>query len=180
MRVISGKYKGKYLQGFDIEGTRPTMDRVKESIFSMIQFEVVDSLFLDLFAGSGAIGIEALSMNAKMCYFIDCNPKAVNTIKKNLNKMEACYKLIKMDCFQALAYFAKENISFDIIFLDPPYNFKEKKRLLDYICNKKIIKNNGLVIFEYDDEDIKTDKLFLLKHKKYGSKKVDIYRKVDN
>ena len=84
VRIISGKYRGKKLQGFDIDGTRPTMDRVKESLFAMIQTELEDSKCLDLFAGSGALGLEALSMGAKSCDFIDHNQIAIKTIKKIL------------------------------------------------------------------------------------------------
>ncbi len=81
MRVISGKYKGKKLIGFDIDGTRPTMDRVKESLFGIIQNKIKDSIVLDLFAGSGSLGIEALSNGAKMCYFVDNNIELINIIK---------------------------------------------------------------------------------------------------
>ena len=85
MRVISGKYKGKKIDGFDIEGTRPTQDRVKESLFGIIQNDIADSICLDLFAGSGNLGIEALSNGASECYFIDNNSKCIDIIKKNLN-----------------------------------------------------------------------------------------------
>ena len=83
VRVISGKYKGRILEGFNINGTRPTMDRVKESMFAMIQNNLKDKVVLDLFAGSGSLGIEALSNGAKLCYFVDNNKIAINTIKKN-------------------------------------------------------------------------------------------------
>ena len=81
MRVISGKYKGKNLIGFDIDGTRPTMDRVKESLFGIIQNYIKDSVILDLFAGSGSLGIEALSNGASNCYFFDNNIQHINKIK---------------------------------------------------------------------------------------------------
>ena len=84
MRVISGRYRGKKLRGFDIDGTRPTMDRVKESLFGMIQGYVSDSVVLDLFAGSGALGIEAISMGARKCIFIDNNIRCINTINYNI------------------------------------------------------------------------------------------------
>src|SRR5574344_774599 len=84
MRVISGKYKGKYLKGFDIDGTRPTMDRVKESLFGIIQNNIYDSICLDLFAGSGSLGIEALSNGAKKCYFNDSNNEMIKILKLNL------------------------------------------------------------------------------------------------
>lgn len=88
MRIISGKYKGKYITGFDINGTRPTMDRVKESLFGMIQDYISDSSCLDLFAGSGSLGIEALSCGAKECYFVDNNINIINILKKILIQLK--------------------------------------------------------------------------------------------
>ena len=87
MRVISGKYKGLEIKGHDIVGTRPTMDRVKESLFASIQNKVKGSVCLDLFAGTGALGIEALSMGANSCYFIDVNKVATKTLENNLKKL---------------------------------------------------------------------------------------------
>ena len=87
MRVISGLYKGRNLKGFDIDGTRPTMDRVKESIFSSIQNYLDEAICLDLFSGSGNLGIEALSNGADTCYFVDINKKAINTIKENIDSL---------------------------------------------------------------------------------------------
>ena len=88
MRIISGKLKGRIINNYDINGTRPTMDRVKESIFSSIQNYVKDSIFLDLFAGTGNIGIEALSNGSKKVYFIDNNIKAIKAIKDNVKNFE--------------------------------------------------------------------------------------------
>ena len=95
MRVISGKYKGINLDGFNIEGTRPTMDRVKESMFAMIQGSIKNSICLDLFAGSGSLGIEALSNGAKYCYFIDNSNDIYKILKANLAKIkDDNYKII--------------------------------------------------------------------------------------
>ena len=88
MRVISGKYKGKTLMGFNIDGTRPTMDRIKESLFGIIQNKIKDSIVLDLFAGSGSLGIEALSNGAKECYFVDNNIEPINVLNKNIKDMK--------------------------------------------------------------------------------------------
>ena len=84
MKIISGKYKGRNIEGFDIVGTRPTMDRVKESLFATIQNYIDDSIVLDLFSGSGNLGLEALSEGAKYAYLVDHNFKAVKTINKNI------------------------------------------------------------------------------------------------
>ena len=118
MRIISGKYKGKKLEGFNIEGTRPTLDRVKESLFGMIQTYIQNSQVLDLFAGSGALGLEAISNGAKICYLIDNNKEAIKTIKQNSQNFDEDLKIINIDYKK----FLKEtNEKFDIIFLDPPY-----------------------------------------------------------
>ena len=123
MRIISGKYKGLVLEGFTIDGTRPTMDRVKESLFAMLNTNIEDSICLDLFAGSGNLGLEALSNGAKEVYFIDHNKIAIKTILKNLEKAKINHPewVLKMDFLEALNYFHKQNKKFDIIFLDPPY-----------------------------------------------------------
>ena len=120
MKVISGKYKGRVLKGFDITGTRPTMDRVKESLFGTIQSYVPGSVVLDLFAGSGNLGIEALSEGASFAYLVDSNSKAIKVIKENINNIGITdIEVIHSDYKVALKSF---NNKFDLIFLDPPYN----------------------------------------------------------
>ena len=106
MRVISGKYRGRNIKGFDIDGTRPTMDRVKESIFSTIQNYISESIVLDLFSGSGNLGIEAISNGSKSCYFIDNNSEAIKVINENINslKIDNAYTK-KCDYNEALDYF---------------------------------------------------------------------------
>lgn len=181
MRVISGKYKGKKIEGYDIEGTRPTQDRVKESMFAIIQNELLDSTVLDLFAGSGNLGIEALSNGASLAYFVDINSKCIEILNKNISSINDCdSKVLKMDYKEALSYFNNKNIKFDIIFLDPPYNLE----CLDYILNKIIefdlLLEDGIVVceFEFDNFSSEYMGLELEKDKKYGYKNVRIYRKV--
>jgi len=173
MRVISGKYKGKNILGFDIKGTRPTMDRVKESMFALIQNYIKDAIVLDLFSGSGNLGIEALSNGASICYFVDNNKIAIDTIKKNLIGIENT-TVIKNDCFNALNDL--KNNKFDIIFLDPPYHNNLMNKVLNKIVEYDLLNENGIVVCEYEEGNIETT-LELIKSKKYGSKNVDIYRK---
>ena len=97
MRVISGILKGKNIEGYSISGTRPTMDRVKESVFSTIQDSIKNSVVLDLFAGSGQLGIEAISNGSKLCYFIDNNKEATNIIKKNIELLNIKDKSIVLN-----------------------------------------------------------------------------------
>ena len=175
MRVISGKYKGKKLLGFDIDGTRPTMDRVKESLFGIIQNNIKDSIVLDLFAGSGSLGIESLSNGAMEAYFIDNNIELINIIKNNTKGMDEKIHIIKSDYKNALEILKNSNIKFDIIFLDPPYKLNLINSCLDKIIEYNLLNQGGIIVCEYEDEDIKNEKLTLLKDKKYGSKNIKIY-----
>ena len=104
MRIISGKYKGIFLEGFDIDGTRPTMDRIKESMFGTIQNKIKDSICLDLFAGSGSLGLEAISSGAKKIIFVDENLKVIDILKKNIIKCQNLkdYEIINSDYQKAL------------------------------------------------------------------------------
>ena len=173
MRIISGKYKGKKLQGFDIEGTRPTIDRVKESLFAMIQTHIPKSIVLDLFAGSGALGLEAISNGAKTCYLIDNNINAINKIKENAKNMDEDIKIIHIDYKK----FLKEtNQKFDIIFLDPPYKNKQLNKALKIIEEKDLLNQNGIIVCEYEIEEPITS-LKLLKEKSYNTKKIKIFGK---
>ena len=177
MRVISGKYKGKNLDGFDINGTRPTMDRVKESMFGVIQGYIKDSVCLDLFAGSGSLGIEALSNGASICYFVDNSSDIYNILEKNLNGISNSI-LLKKDFKEALDYFINENIKFDLIFLDPPYKLNLINQVLDIIFKNDLLNASGLIVCEYEGEDVFTCNFEELKTKKYGSKFVTFYKKL--
>ena len=173
MRIISGKYKGRYITGFDIDGTRPTMDRVKESLFGMIQDYISDSSCLDLFAGSGSLGIEALSCGAKECYFVDNNINIINIIKKNINTIENAF-IIKKDFKNALKEFSNQNKTFDVIFLDPPYKLNLINPAINIILENNLLKDNGIIICEYETEEFDIKSFKLLKEKKYGLKKIKI------
>lgn len=174
MRVISGKYKGRKLDGFDIEGTRPTMDRVKESLFAMIQDKVNGSIVLDLFAGSGALGIETLSNGASKVYFVDNNKEIEKVLKKNLSGMEG-YEVIINDYNKVLKMFRDNNQKFDIILLDPPYDRHFINKILDFIYNNNLLKENGVIVTEYESEKVKSDNFHIYKERKYGSKIVTIF-----
>lgn len=178
MKVISGKYKGRNLLGYNIDGTRPTMDRVKESIFSMLQSKINDSICLDLFAGSGNLGIEALSEGAKCCYFVDHNKKAISVLKENINNIgiDNCF-IVYNDYLKALDSF---NVKFDIIFLDPPYNSNYIEKSIDKIIDNDLLSEFGLIVCESDSIDriVYPDCLEVVKDKKYGDKYVVFLRKM--
>ncbi len=176
MKVIQGKHKGTILKGFDIDGTRPTMDRVKESLFAMLQNYIIDSTVLDLFAGSGNLGIEALSMGAKECYFVDKNSIACKIIKENLDKVREDGKVIKKDYKDALQTF---NNKFDIIFLDPPYHTDYINKSIELIIEKDLVDDKGLIVCESNSVDkiMIPDCYTELKNKTYGEKIVIILQK---
>lgn len=171
MRVISGIYKGLNLKGFTIEGTRPTMDRVKESMFAMIAEKITDSNVLDLFAGSGALGIEALSMGAKHCTFLDKNKIAYNTIKENTKKMDNV-TIIQNDYMK---YLKETNDTFDVILLDPPYQANFIQKAITLIKEKGLLKKDGIIVCEYEKEKF-ISPYELWKERKYGDKIVSIYK----
>lgn len=174
MRIISGKYKGKKLLGDNIKGTRPTMDRVKESLFGIIQNKINDSICLDLFAGSGSLGIEALSNGAKTCYFVDKNKIVIDVLNKNLKDIDGNV-IINNDFIKALKQFSEQNIKFDIIFLDPPYSDYLINPSIGKILEYNLLNKDGIIVCEYETENINCD-LNLIKEKKYGSKKIKIFK----
>lgn len=174
MRVISGKYKGKNIKGFENVGTRPTKDRVKESIFGSIQSKIKGSVFLDLFAGTGSIGIEALSNGASKAYFVDNGKDILKVLKENTKDIESSV-IVSDDFLSALKNFSLNHISFDIIFIDPPYHLNYLNKALNLIKEYKLLNNNGIVICEYEEEI--PDEIYpLLKEKKYGKTYVKIFR----
>ena len=181
MRVISGKLKGRNILGYNITGTRPTMDRVKESVFAMIQNYLTNAIVLDLFAGSGNLGIEALSNGALKTYFNDKNKKCINVIQENLNNFNLLSNstVTNMDYEMALNYYRNNNIKFDIVFLDPPYKEHIINDILLYLINNNLLNINSLIVCEMNNDEIfDNDNLLLFKEKKYGDKKVVIYKLV--
>ena len=178
MRVISGKLKGRTIK-FNIDGTRPTMDRVKESVFGSIQSYLPSSIVLDLFAGSGNLGIEAISNGSKLCYFVDNNIKAIKVIKDNIISLGITNetRVLNMDYNIAIKKFKDSGIKFDIIFVDPPYKMLIINDIILSIYD--ILNNKGLLILEFRDDKIELDyaSYKIIKEKKYGDKFIYILKK---
>ena len=152
MRIISGKARGTKLYTLEGLTTRPTLDRVKESIFNIIQSKIQDSTVLDLFAGSGAIGLEMISRGASKAILCDKSKDAIEIIEKNIEKthMKDKVELYNLDfenCIDKV-----KTIKFDIIYLDPPYNTNYISKALNKIVDLDIVKQEGLIIVETDDE----------------------------
>lgn len=179
MKVISGTLKGRNITGYNIDGTRPTMDRVKESLFATIQNYIKDSICLDLFAGSGSLGIEAISNGAKYCYFGDNNKVAIRYINENIKKfnIEEYCKVILSDYKNMLGILNKNDVQLDLIFLDPPYKKNVINEVIQYILKNNMISQNGLIICELENNNLEQyDRLSVFKNKKYGYKTLVIYK----
>lgn len=173
MQVISGKYKGKKIKGFNIDGTRPTMGRVKESLFAILSPYLPKSICLDLFAGSGSLGIEALSNGAKEVTFVDNNEIVIKALKENTKNIEEQIYIVFCDYKKYLKNCSKQ---FDIIFLDPPYDRCLINKTINYILEYDLLKQDGIIVCEYELEKIECN-LNLIKEKSYGGKKIKIFQK---
>lgn len=154
MRVISGTAKGHKLHTPEGLDTRPTIDRVKESLFNIIAYDLSQCRFLDLFSGSGAIGIEALSRGAQKAVFVDESNICEQVIERNLNFTKLYDKaiILKKDALSAISYLHSTNESFDIIFMDPPYNKGLIEPTLTAIINTKVLKKEGYIIVEHSSK----------------------------
>lgn len=181
MKIISGNLKGRNIEGYNIEGTRPTMDRVKESLFGMIQDYIKDSTVLDLFAGSGNLGVEAISNGAKTAYFIDNNPEVIKVLNKNIANLDIQSKsrVILSDWKKALNTLATQNIKFDLIFIDPPYAYDVYEKILNKVSTLNLLSDDGLIIMEHSNLHLPTtyENLTLYKERNYGNKSINIYIK---
>lgn len=172
MRVISGKAKHMPLKSLEGNATRPTTDRIKETLFNMLQNEIGGCRFLDLFSGSGAIGIEALSRGADEVVFVENNSQAVRCIRSNLvfTKLEEGARLLQSDVFAAIEKLEGE-APFDIIFMDPPYNELLERKVLEKLADSGIADKQTLIIAEASVQTTfdYLDKLGyeLIKYKKY-------------
>lgn len=153
MRVIAGSAKRLQLKTLDSMETRPTTDRIKETLFNMITSGIYDSIFLDLFSGSGGIGIEALSRGAKKTVFVEMNPKAMACVKENLKytKLDKKAMTLTKEVMTAL-YQLEGEIVFDYIFMDPPYNKELEKKVLEYLADSSMIYEDTLIIVEASKE----------------------------
>lgn len=179
MRVVSGSARGtklKTLSGDDI--IRPTTDRVKESLFNIIQFNVADASVLDVFCGSGALGIEALSRGATFCDFVDKNQQSIKITEDNLKATHLIDKA-KINKTDFESFLSSINKKYDIIFADPPYASGFLDKLLELISKKDVLSTNGLIAFETSiDADAISEKgnLILYRTAVYGKTKILFYK----
>ena len=180
MRVITGKARGVQLKTPDGMTTRPTADRVKEALFSIIQFDLPGAKILDLFGGTGQLGIEALSRGAKSAVFVDAGEPACKLIRENLRRtrLESDAKVIRSDY---LEYLKRCRESYDIIFLDPPYAEVFLENALNCIGEIDILQSGGIIVTERPlgkDLNVELSGFERSKDYKYGKTSLAIYRKV--
>ena len=171
MRVIAGIYRGKKLKEFSLSSTKPTLDRVKESLFSSIQFDIIDAYVLDLFSGTGALGIESLSRGAKSVDFVDNNMEAIAIIKQNLQGIKGEFSVTKSDYMSYLNKAKSIGKKYDIVLLDPPFDSDFGLKAIEYILNNNLLSEEGIIMYEklYDTPfDINIEG-YTYKQKKYGT-----------
>ena len=177
MRIIAGKYKNLKINTINKTSTRPMMSRVRESLFSSINPELIDKKILDLFAGSGSLGIESLSRGAFSCLFVELSNESVEILKKNLSRTEEDVNVFKGDAYR---WIESNDESFDIVFLDPPFEHEDKV-ITDLILKViNILNNEGLIILHRDNSSNiinLQDKLELVKKRKFGQSILHIYKK---
>ncbi|MCC3381400.1 16S rRNA (guanine(966)-N(2))-methyltransferase RsmD [Paenibacillus farraposensis] len=152
MRVVSGSAKGRPLKAVPGTGTRPTTDKVKEALFSMIGPYFDGGVALDLFAGSGGLGIEALSRGMDKAVFIDMESKSIDVIKENLRKtgLAEQAEVFRNDAGRALKALAKRGVFFDAVFLDPPYRLKHGDELMSRMAELNLLRSGAVIVLEYE------------------------------
>ena len=181
MRIISGKYGSRKLKTLTGNHTRPTEDRVREAVFSRLGPYFNGGVILDLFAGSGAISLEALSRGFDFAYLVDMSKEAVSVIYSNISdlKVQDQTKVLNTGYRSALTKLKNQDLKFDLIYLDPPYNKGIEKEALDLIAHYDLLKYDGTIVVETDKRtEIDPDKPYILeKTATYGINRISYLRK---
>ena len=174
MQIITGKYRARKLVSPAGEETRPTLARIKESIFSILPLSHEGYVTLDLFAGSGASGLESLSRGAKSVYLVDQSGSAIKAIETNSRNMKEDIHVMKTDCFSALNEFVRLGVKFDLIFLDPPYASDLGEKCIAFIESHDLLNGNGKIVYEHNNLKKSLPKLL----KRYIIEKTREYKEI--
>ncbi len=178
MRIIGGRLKGRKIKSLSPKrGTpllRPTTDRVKESVFAILDQYIEGTLFLDLFAGTGNVGIEALSRGARKVYFVESNKKLCNLIKENLKSLgiePSRYEVLCMDYIKALKLLKRRNVIFDFIYADPPYEKEYYTRIVNLVKNLNLLDKDGILMLEEPKKKpfIPENSRWIVERRSYGT-----------
>lgn len=181
MRIIAGEKRGTKLFPPEDCTIRPTSDRVKESLFGILQFKLLDAKVLDICSGTGNIGLEALSRGAKEATFIDYDDKSIDLLKKNIDMLKFANRcaVYNKDALTALNELLIKDKQYDFIFFDPPYaNLKLYKNVIGFILNKNLLKQDGALIVEHDEKYLENKEFEnkMYDRRKYGSTYITFYR----
>ena len=184
MRIVAGKFKGRRLKTLKGLEVRPTADRVKESLFRIFGEQIVDADFLDLCAGIGSIGLEALSQGARAATFVDSNYHSVRIIESNLemcgfnHRKHPHVRLIHLDARKALARLGKRKAQFDLIYFDPPYASKIHESCVKQIAEASLLSPTGMLVIEHRtvQEPLILDELILSRQERYGDTMLSFYK----
>ena len=168
MRIIAGTARGRKIDAPEGTDTRPTLDRVKESVFGTIQFHICDTQVLDLFAGSGNLGIEALSRGAKHAVFCDVSKNCTDLISSNLNKLGfSSFSVYNADYDTVLKKMQRDHLVFDLVFLDPPYASMLAQNAIYALCELKLLSNSAIIVAEHSiDQEIQAPPCLLIHSRK--------------
>jgi 16S rRNA (guanine966-N2)-methyltransferase len=182
MRIITGIAKGRIIKAPEGLNTRPTSDRVKESVFNIISKKIYGARVLDLFSGTGNLGLEAISRGAEVCTFVESNNLTYKTLSLNIETLGfvSNSELYKGDAFDVLGKLGKDNKKYDIIFLDPPYSLGLVESSIKKISTLMLLDKNGIIISECDEKDIISDNINDIKMyrtEKYGRTKIYFWNK---
>jgi 16S rRNA (guanine(966)-N(2))-methyltransferase RsmD len=180
VRVISGEFRGRKLEKLEGMDIRPTTDRVKESLFNILGIKLFECAFLDLFAGTGGIGIEAYSRGASQVVFIDESAKSIKVLKTNVEKLKIQdqVEVYNTDYINAINKLASDNRKFDIIFIDPPYLKGYAQNALIHIADNKMLNDKAILVVEHDIQDKMPESagnLNMQRQKKYGNTMLSFY-----
>lgn len=179
MQIITGKYRARKLQAVDSIDTRPTLARVKESVFNLIFDRIAGAVVLDLFAGTGAFGAECISRSAEKVYFVDAAEKSIKTIKINTKNMIEDFEILKLDFVSALKDFKRKKVKFDLVYLDPPYKSDYAIKSLEMLDDFNLLNDNATIVVEHEfQNDLQNLKecYIIEKSKKYGIAFVDVLK----
>ncbi len=182
MRIIAGKYKGRKLEWLKSDSIRPTKDRIRESVFNILGQDLTGLAVLDLFAGSGAYGLEASSRGAEKVVFVENNKESCDFIRKNIVsiKVDGFAGIINQDVYKTVKDLGAQKEAFSLIFCDPPYKMDHAKKSLNMIYQYDILIHSGLLVLEHHKEEILPEvegDLYLIKKRIYGYNSISIYKR---
>lgn len=176
MRINAGKFRNHNIDMCNLKTTRETSDKVRQAMFNLIGQFFDGEEVLDLFTGSGALGLEAISRGASVAYLNDINPQALSVVRKNATKLKLTDE-VKIFNLDYVDFIKSVNHQFDIIFLDPPYKMNDVDKILSLIYEYKLLYPKGTIVFEMEKQTKPDSKFFeIIKDRSYGIKRVVIYR----